>query len=77
MICPRCGDEGAATVAVSPVPGVWEVVLCSICHYTWRTTEPPRQSVRESFPEEFRITPEDIRDAVELPPVPPLRDEPR
>ncbi|MFE6450658.1 non-oxidative hydroxyarylic acid decarboxylases subunit D [Nocardiopsis dassonvillei] len=77
VICPRCGGGDTAAIAHSPVPGVWEVVLCSTCHYTWRTTEPPRQSSREEFPEEFRITPEDVRDAVELPPVPPLRPDAR
>ncbi|GAA1774021.1 MULTISPECIES: non-oxidative hydroxyarylic acid decarboxylases subunit D [Streptomonospora] len=73
MTCPRCGDSTCAVIASSPVPGVWDVGLCPVCHYTWRSSEPPRQSDPGAFAEEFRLTAEDVGAAVELPPVPPRR----
>jgi len=37
--CPRCDDTRTEQVAVSPVPGVWEVFRCQHCNYVWRSTE--------------------------------------
>jgi hypothetical protein len=73
MICPRCAHEEISTLAESPVPGMWEVYLCSLCLYTWRSTEPDRRTRREAYPEEFRLTREDIANAPEVPAIPPLR----
>lgn len=72
MICPRCADEALETLATSPVPGVWDVLQCARCLYTWRTTEPDRRTRREAYPVQFRITQEDIDNAMEVPVVPPL-----
>lgn len=73
MECPRCAYDRIDRIAVSPVPDVWEVRQCARCLYTWRTTEPPRRTRRDAYPEEFRMTPDDIENAPEVPPVPPLR----
>ncbi|WP_433605467.1 non-oxidative hydroxyarylic acid decarboxylases subunit D [Dactylosporangium sp. CA-139114] len=73
MICPRCAFDGIDRLATSPVPGVWEVLSCGRCLYTWRTTEPPRRTTREAYPPQFRMTQADIDSASEVPPVPPLR----
>lgn len=72
MICPRCADEKIETLARSPVPGVWEVYQCQHCLYTWRSTEPPRRTSREHYPEEFRMTQADIDNAPQVPAIPPL-----
>lgn len=72
-ICPRCADPEISTVASSPVPGVWEVRQCPRCLYMWRTTEPARRTTREHYPEQFRLTPEAIAHASEVPAIPPLR----
>ncbi|MGW7519745.1 non-oxidative hydroxyarylic acid decarboxylases subunit D [Streptomyces sp. NPDC054796] len=73
MMCARCGHEALDKLADSPVPGVWEVFQCRQCLYTWRTTEPARRVLRDAYPEEFKMTPEDIANAIEVPTVPPLR----
>lgn len=72
-LCPRCAFETVGTLATSPVPGVWDVLQCRRCLYTWRTTEPARRTSRDAYPERFRMTEADIENAVEVPAVPPLR----
>jgi hypothetical protein len=73
MICPRCDWQRIEKLATSPVPGVWDVLQCGRCLYTWRTTEPARRTTRRAYPEAFRMTQADIDGAPEVPPVPPLR----
>ncbi|GAA0358742.1 hypothetical protein NE235_17615 [Actinoallomurus spadix] len=73
VICPRCAYETVDHVATSPVPGVWDVLQCGRCLYMWRTTEPERRTRRDAYPEAFRLTPEDIAAAQEVPAIPPLR----
>lgn len=69
-ICPRCGGEEIAVLATSPVPGVWTVWTCGTCTYSWRSTEPARNSSRAAYPARFRITSAEIENALEVPPVP-------
>ncbi len=73
IICPRCTFETVGTLATSPVPGVWDVLQCHRCLYTWRTTEPARRTSRTAYPEQFRMSAEDIDNAIEVPSIPPLR----
>ena len=42
------------------------------CLYMWRTSEPARRTTREGYPEAFRMTLDDIKNAPEVPPIPPL-----
>lgn len=72
MICPRCAFDTLATLAHSPVKGVWTVFQCQRCLYTWRNTEPLRRTSREHYPHAFRMTQSDIDNAPEVPSVPPL-----
>ncbi|MGW5498985.1 non-oxidative hydroxyarylic acid decarboxylases subunit D [Streptomyces olivaceoviridis] len=72
-ICPRCAFETFEKLYSSPVPGVWDVLQCGRCLYTWRTSEPARRTQRDAYPEQFRLTPEAIANAPEVPAVPPLR----
>ncbi|MFC7343658.1 non-oxidative hydroxyarylic acid decarboxylases subunit D [Saccharopolyspora griseoalba] len=72
-LCPRCADPGVQRITTSPVPGAWEVLQCQQCLYMWRTTEPARRTTREHYPEQYRMTREDIDDASEVPTIPPLR----
>ncbi|MGP4018982.1 non-oxidative hydroxyarylic acid decarboxylases subunit D [Saccharopolyspora sp. 5N708] len=76
MMCPRCVCEDVRLLAVSPVAGVWQVLQCVRCLYTWRSTEPARRTQREAFPAEFRMTQADIDNAPQVPAVPPLRKAP-
>ncbi|MFK0171577.1 non-oxidative hydroxyarylic acid decarboxylases subunit D [Streptomyces sp. NPDC090306] len=73
VVCPRCAFETVGKLATSPVPGVWDVLQCVQCLYTWRTSEPARRTERDAYPEQFRMTLADIENAIEVPTVPPLR----
>lgn len=72
-ICPRCAHTTIEQLHASPVPGVWTVLQCARCRYTWRTSEPERRTSREAYPASFRMTAEDIARAPQLPAIPPLR----
>ncbi|MFI5607738.1 non-oxidative hydroxyarylic acid decarboxylases subunit D [Amycolatopsis sp. NPDC051903] len=72
MSCPRCDHPEVTNLADSPVPGVWHVLQCARCRYTWRTTEPKRRTDRATYPDAFRLTLADITSADEVPAVPPL-----
>jgi hypothetical protein len=71
--CPRCDHDALSRVATAPVEGAWDVLRCDLCFYMWRTTEPERRTRRASYPPAFRLTREDIDNAIEVPPVPPRR----
>ncbi|WP_328535171.1 non-oxidative hydroxyarylic acid decarboxylases subunit D [Streptomyces sp. NBC_00344] len=71
--CPRCAFAVLTRLATSPVPGVWDVLQCGRCLYTWRTSEPARRTRRDAYPESFKLTEADIANAIEVPAVPPLR----
>lgn len=73
MTCPRCDAGTIEQLATSPVPGVWEVLQCTRCLYSWRTTEPARRTTRAEYPERFRWTQADLDAAHPVPTVPPLR----
>ncbi|MGW2937166.1 non-oxidative hydroxyarylic acid decarboxylases subunit D [Streptomyces sp. NPDC055722] len=73
MICPRCAHDTVETITISPVPGIWDVLQCTRCLYMWRTSEPASRTSRDAYPQEFRVTAEDIDRATEVPTVPPLR----
>lgn len=75
MICPRCAEDHIEVLATSPVANVWEVYQCQHCLYTWRSTEPLRRTSPEHYPEEFKITQEDIDNAPVVPSIPPLLPE--
>jgi hypothetical protein len=75
-LCPRCAFETVGTLSTSPDPGVWDVLQCRRCFYTWRTTEAARRTRADAYPEVLRPTPETMADAPEVPAVPPLRDRP-
>ncbi|NYH80972.1 hypothetical protein FHR84_004345 [Actinopolyspora biskrensis] len=76
-MCPRCADENVSELTASPVPGVWKVLRCDLCLYTWRTSEPARRSTREAYPERFRMSRADIDNAPQVPAIPELRAEAR
>jgi vanillate/4-hydroxybenzoate decarboxylase subunit D len=71
-VCPRCAFDGIENIYSSPVPGIWEVLLCGRCLYCWRTSEPARRTRRDAYPENFRLTVDDIANAPEVPTIPPL-----
>ncbi|MDA3623827.1 non-oxidative hydroxyarylic acid decarboxylases subunit D [Saccharopolyspora sp. WRP15-2] len=71
--CPRCAAAEIRSVTTSPVPGVWEVLQCLPCRYMWRTSEPDRRTRRDSYPDSFKLTAEDIANAAEVPAIPALR----
>lgn len=68
--CPRCEGESITVLARSAVPGMWEVLACLRCTYTWRTSEPPAQTSAAAYPAKFALSEADIANAPEVPPVP-------
>ncbi|MEU0966005.1 non-oxidative hydroxyarylic acid decarboxylases subunit D [Streptomyces sp. NPDC005917] len=64
---------GADRAPPPRLTAVWDVLQCHRCLYTWRTTEPARRRA-DAYPEAFRLTPEAMANAPEVPAVPPLRD---
>ncbi|WP_138495032.1 non-oxidative hydroxyarylic acid decarboxylases subunit D [Paenibacillus pinistramenti] len=67
--CPRCESKTASVVAVSPVKGVWEVYLCPVCIFTWRSTEPETITNPEKYNPAFKVNPEEIPFAAHVPPI--------
>ena len=72
MLCPRC-TFAAELLASSPVPDAWDILQCTECLYTWRTTEPERRTTRGAYPEAFRLTRNQIDSVPAMPAVPVTR----
>ncbi|MET9293271.1 non-oxidative hydroxyarylic acid decarboxylases subunit D [Streptomyces sp. NPDC003077] len=70
--CPRCPADQTFRVATAPVGAVWEVRQCGRCWYTWRSTEPAARRDPGHFPADFRMSPQTIAEAPQMPAVPPL-----
>ena len=75
MICPRCEHNGIEKLHSSPVPGVWDVLQCELCLYTWRTSEPARRTRPEAYPAQFKVTAAAIANAPAVPIIPPLASD--
>ena len=58
--CPRCRARAVRQVAASPVPGRWVMRSCQTCWYAWRSTEPDAATDPGSYPESFRLDPQEI-----------------
>jgi vanillate/4-hydroxybenzoate decarboxylase subunit D len=71
--CPRCLTGDARVIARSPKPGVWTMHLCTVCLYTWRSTEPDYATSADALSPRFRIDPSCLGEARAMPEVPPLR----
>jgi vanillate/4-hydroxybenzoate decarboxylase subunit D len=65
--CPRCAHDVVDLLCESPVAGAWEVLQCQRCLYGWRTSEPARRIDADVYPDSFRMTPQQIHDAPEVP----------
>ncbi len=70
--CPRCRAESVTLLARSAVPGMWDVLACQRCTYTWRTSEPAAQTSAAAYPAKFALSEADIANAPEVPPVPDI-----
>jgi hypothetical protein len=64
--CPRCRASGVRQVAASPVPGRWVMRSCQTCWYAWRSTEPEAATDPGSYPESFRLDPDEITAAARM-----------
>jgi hypothetical protein len=49
-----------------------EVLQCQQCLYCCRTSEPARRTDLAAYPDEFKMTVDDIVNAPEVPAIPPL-----
>ncbi len=71
--CPRCAGDSVTRLASSPVPGLWDVLACRRCTYTWRTSEPATRTQAAAYPAMFALSEADIANAPDVPPVPDRR----
>ncbi|WP_026693411.1 non-oxidative hydroxyarylic acid decarboxylases subunit D [Peribacillus kribbensis] len=67
--CPRC-ESKADLMAKSPVEGAWEVYMCPVCIFTWRSIEPESITKPEKYNRAFKVDPADIPLAENVPPLP-------
>ncbi len=72
-LCPRCRSATVATLAASPVAGVWTVFQCTTCLYTWRSSEPAENTDPEQYPAAFRLDPKSFPGLAVIPAVTPKR----
>jgi hypothetical protein len=70
-ICPRCRHEKISLLCKSPVGDVWEMYLCNLCNYSWRSTEIEAIQNPDLYNPKFQLTEEQIDNLMVLPPVPP------
>lgn len=73
-ICPRCESHQTEIVTASPVEGAWLVYNCSVCFYTWRSTEPEYATSVAHYNPHFKIRPEEIDQCIVVPSIPSLRE---
>lgn len=60
-ICPRCESNRSEVVTRSPVKGAWEVLLCPVCLFTWRTSEPDSITDPAKYKSAFKVNPKIFR----------------
>ncbi len=77
MICPRCDSAAAELLVKAPVDGAWEVYICIVCNFTWRSTESEDITDPARYDDRFKIDPARIPDMLVIPPVPKLRTDER
>ncbi len=73
MICPRCDSDAADLLVKAPVDNAWEVFICGVCNFTWRSTESEDITNPARYDKRFKIDPAAIFDMAVLPPVPKLK----
>lgn len=66
-ICPRCDSNRSEVVSHSPVAGAWEVLLCPVCMFTWRTSEPDSITDPAKYKSAFKVDPRDIPNVIHVP----------
>ncbi len=72
MICPRCDSKETELLTKSPVGDVWEVYICKICCFSWRSTESEDITDPEKYDKRFKIDAGKIASLDKIPPIPPL-----
>jgi len=72
MICPRCDSNAAELLVKAPIDNAWEVYVCGVCNFTWRSTEGEDITNPAKYDRRFKIDPDSIPKLSVLPPVPKL-----
>lgn len=70
--CPRCAHPQTRLLAESPRPGAWTVHACPACQFSWRSSEPFTTDPL-GYPPAFRLTPDQLTAARDVPAIPPRR----
>jgi late competence protein required for DNA uptake (superfamily II DNA/RNA helicase) len=76
MICVRCSNESANVVAQAPDgSGAWEIIYCSKCNFSWRTSEEDQSIVPAKRDKMFQLEGSALDHLQVLVPIPPLRSK--
>jgi hypothetical protein len=68
--CPRCDHDEVTVMCKSPEGNVWEIYLCSYCHYSWRSNEAEELQDPKLYNPKFKLNRKEIENMMVLPPVP-------
>ena len=70
MVCPRCDSNNVKVLTKAPVDDAWEVYICEVCYYSWRSTEADDLLDPAKYDKRFKIDPAKISDLIQIPPIP-------
>ncbi len=70
MTCPRCDSGETEILAVSPIAGQWEMHICRVCNFSWRSTEPTQVTDPSQYHPSFKLTKAAIDRMTVYPPLP-------
>lgn len=72
MICPRCDSKSVELMVKAPVDNAWEVYICNVCDFSWRSTEEDDVKDPQKYDQRFKINPQIIPSLGVIPPIPKL-----
>ncbi len=74
MLCVRCLRDSAGVVAKAPDgSGAWEMIYCTTCNFSWRTSDEDAFINPETRDKTFQLEGQALAQVQILIPVPPLR----
>lgn len=69
IFCPRCNSSDTELMTQSKSAD-WQVYMCSVCFYSWRTSELEAFTRHDLYDPRFRLSPERIANFSDHPPIP-------
>jgi len=75
MQCVRCLRDSASVVAKAPDgSGAWEMIYCSSCNFSWRTSDEPQYTDPAKRDKAYQLEGAALEKVQILIPIPPLRE---